>query len=53
MFHMEFMILYLAEIILAAFVISAVYLLVWFAVTVFSLIRGIIRKGGKRNGKSE
>lgn len=53
MFHMEFMILYLAEIFIAALVISAAYLLSWFAVTVFRLIGKILRKGGERIGKSE
>lgn len=52
MFHIEFMILYLAEIVLAALFVSAAYLLSWLAVTVFRLIGKIIGKGGK-NGKSE
>lgn len=53
MFKMEFMILYLAEIILAAVVISAAYLLLWSVITIFGRIEKIIRKGGEESGKDE
>lgn len=53
MFHIEFMILYLAEIVLAAVVISAAYLLFWSVVTIAGRIRKLIRKGGEENGKDK
>lgn len=53
MYKMEFMILYLTEIVLAAVVISAAYLLFWSVVTIAGRIRKLIRKGGKENGKDK
>jgi len=53
MYKMEFMILYLAEIALAAVFISAAYLLFCLAAMVFDLIKKILKKGGDENGKRE
>lgn len=52
MFKMEFMILYLAEIAMAALLLLAVYVLVWLVSTVTVWIGMILKKGGKRHGES-
>lgn len=44
MYHIEFMVLYLAEIIVAALVLIIAYLLIWLAIFTFGLIRKIIKK---------
>lgn len=53
MYKMEFMILYLAEIAMAALLLLAVYFLVWLASVVTDWIERILGKGGKRHGESE
>lgn len=53
MFKMEFMILYLAEIAMAALLLLAVSLLVWLVGMVSGRIGRILKKGGKRHGKCE
>lgn len=53
MFHIEFMILYLLEIIFAAVILSAAYLLFWSVITIADRIRKLIRKGGEENGTGE
>lgn len=45
MYHMEFMVLYLAEIIVAALVLVTASLLIRLAIFIAGLIRKIIRKG--------
>lgn len=45
MYHMEFMVLYLVEIIIAALVLIIACLLIRLAIFIFGLIRKIIRKG--------
>lgn len=53
MFRMEFMILYLAEIAMAALLLLSVHFLVWLLCTAFGWIGRILKKGGKRHGKSK
>lgn len=50
MFHMEFMVLYLAEIIMAAFVLLTAYLLIRLVFFMAGLIRKILKKGEKDHG---
>lgn len=45
MYSMEFMVLYLAEIIMAALVLLTAYLLIWLVGMAASWIRKIIKKG--------
>lgn len=47
------MILYLAEIAMAALLLLAAYFLIWLVSTVTVWIGIIFKKGGKRHGKSE
>lgn len=53
MFRMEFMILYLAEIAMAALLLLAVSFLVWLISVVVGWIGRILKKGGKKHGKSK
>ena len=50
MFHMEFIVLYLAEIIMAAFVLLTAYLLIRLVFFMAGLIRKILKKGEKDHG---
>ena len=51
MFHMEFMVLYLAEIIMAAFVLLTAYLLIRLVFFMAGLIRKIVKKKEEKNDK--
>lgn len=51
MFRMEFMILYLAEVAMAALLLLVVSLLVWLAGVAAGWIGRILKKGGKRHGE--
>lgn len=53
MFKVEFMVLYLAEIAMAALLLLAVYFLVCLVSAAAGWIGRIFRKGGKRHGESE
>lgn len=50
MYSMEFMMLYLAEIIMAALVLLTAYLLIRLVFFMAGLIRKIMKKGKKNNG---
>lgn len=51
MFRMEFMVLYLGEIVMAALLLLGVSLLVWLVSVIASWIGRILKKGGKRHGE--
>lgn len=53
MFKVEFMILYLAEIAMAAFLLLAVSFLVWLVSVSAGWIKKILKKGGTKHGKSK
>lgn len=51
MFRMEFMVLYLGEIVMAALLLLGVSLLVWLVGVIAGWIGRILKKGGKRHGE--
>lgn len=53
MFRVEFMVLYLAEIAMAALLLLGVSLLVWLVSVIAGWIGRILKKGGKRHGEGE